>query len=59
MAGYIFDVHTLEMLSGGEVYGKTISEIGQTNKNVVVLTADLMRSNKTGDFKNNHPERFF
>ena len=36
-----------------------LAEIGKTNDRIVVLTADLMRSNKTGDFMKAHPDRFF
>ncbi len=59
MGGTIFDVSTIEMLSSGEIYGQAIAEVGQTEPNVVVLTADLMRSNKTGVFKDAFPERYF
>jgi len=41
------------------MYGKVLAEIGQRNPDIVVLTADLMRSNKTGDFAKVVPERFF
>ncbi|MEI7616876.1 MAG: transketolase C-terminal domain-containing protein [Actinomycetota bacterium] len=42
-----------------EVYGKKLAEIGKKNDKVVVLTADLMRTTKTIDFKDVYPERFF
>ncbi|MBC8757126.1 transketolase family protein [Kordia sp. YSTF-M3] len=40
-------------------FGDGLTELGQTNPNVVALCADLTGSLKMGDFKNNHPERFF
>ena len=40
-------------------YGETIIEIGKQNRNVVVLTADLMHSTNVEGFKKQFPERFF
>lgn len=40
-------------------FGDGLTELGKTNPNVVALCADLTGSLKMGDFKNNHPERFF
>ncbi|WP_420573057.1 transketolase family protein [Kordia sp.] len=40
-------------------FGDGLTELGKTNENVVALCADLTGSLKMGDFKNNHPERFF
>jgi transketolase len=40
-------------------YGEVIIEIGKQNKNVVVLTADLMHSTNVEGFKKQFPERFF
>ena len=42
-----------------EAYGKALADLANTNKNVVVLDADLSKSTKTADFKNVAPERFF
>jgi transketolase len=36
-----------------------MTELGQTNEQVVALCADLIGSLKFDDFKKNHPERFF
>lgn len=41
-----------------EAYGKALKEIGQINKNIVVLDADLSKSTKTADFKNVCEDRF-
>ncbi|NLM53148.1 MAG: transketolase family protein [Firmicutes bacterium] len=49
----------VEKMSAREVYGKKMAEIGSKDERIVVLTADLMRSNRTGDFQKAHPERFF
>ena len=40
-------------------FGAGLTELGQTNENVVALCADLIGSLKMDDFKANHPERFF
>ncbi|WP_426430806.1 transketolase family protein [Winogradskyella sp. HB-48] len=40
-------------------FGAGLTELGQTNENVVALCADLTGSLKMDDFKANHPERFF
>jgi len=40
-------------------FGAGLTELGQTNENVVALCADLTGSLKMDAFKDNHPERFF
>lgn len=40
-------------------FGAGLTELGQSNENVVALCADLIGSLKMYDFKKNHPERFF
>jgi transketolase len=40
-------------------FGAGLTELGQTNPNVVALCADLTGSLKMNDFQKNHPERFF
>lgn len=57
--GFTFTTDTYDMMTPAEVYGKVITEMANVNRDIVVLTSDLMRSNKTGDFKQVHPERFF
>ena len=42
-----------------DAYGKALVELGEKNKNVVVLDADLAAATKTGAFKKAFPERFF
>jgi len=42
-----------------ESYGKALVELAKSNKNVVVLDADLSKSTKTAEFKAVAPERFF
>ena len=40
-------------------YVDTLMELGATNKNIVVLEADLMSCTNTGVFKKAYPDRFF
>ena len=40
-------------------YGEALAELGEENKNVVVLDADLSGATKTSIFANKFPERFF
>ena len=42
-----------------ESYGIALLELGEENKDVVVLDADLSKSTKTNGFKNEFPDRFF
>lgn len=42
-----------------EVYGSVLAELGNENKDIVVLDADLSGSTKSGIFAKAHPERFF
>lgn len=40
-------------------YGEKIAELGKTNKEIVVLDADLSSATKTSIFKKENPDRFF
>jgi transketolase len=40
-------------------FGAGLTELGKTNPEVVALCADLTGSLKMGEFKANHPDRFF
>jgi transketolase len=57
--GFTYNIIEVEKFATREVYGKVLVSLSETNKNIVVLTADLMRSNKTGDFARAYPKRFF
>ena len=41
------------------VYGKTITELGALDENIVVLDADISKSTNTFQFAKRFPERFF
>jgi len=48
-----------EQLYQRDVYGKTLIELGKSDKNIVVLDADLSSSTRTGWFAKEFPDRFF
>lgn len=48
----------LEQAPTRDGYGKALIELGDTDPNVVVLTADLADSTRVLDFKKKYPERF-
>jgi transketolase len=48
-----------ESLYQRDIYGQTLVELGKTNKEIVVLDADLSGSTRTGLFAKVFPERFF
>ncbi len=41
------------------IFGEELADIADTDPRIVVMTADLARSNRTNDFAARHPERFF
>lgn len=41
-----------------DAYGKTLVELGESDKKILVLDADLAAATKTGMFKKAHPEKF-
>jgi transketolase len=47
------------MIATREAYGKALRELGEQNKAVVALDADLAKSTKSYDFGEAYPERFF
>ncbi len=56
---FTYTTDTYDQFTQAEVYGKVITKMAEANKDIVVLTSDMTRSNKTGDFKKTFPERFF
>jgi transketolase len=49
----------MELLYQRDIYGQTLIELGRSNKDIVVLDADLSSSTRTGLFAKEFPERFF
>jgi transketolase len=54
----LFDAE-VETLPTRDGFGEALVELGEKNKNVVVLTADLSESTRTDEFAKKFPERFF
>jgi len=48
-----------EKMATRQAYGKKLVELGETNKNLVVMDADLSKSTMTAEFGKAYPERFF
>lgn len=48
-----------EKIATRDAYGKALVELGNENKDIVVLDADLTKSTKTDNFAKKFPERFF
>lgn len=48
-----------EKIATREAYGKALAALGEHNKDVVVLDADLSKSTKTAVFQKSFPNRFF
>ena len=48
-----------EKIATRQSYGEALAELGEENKNVVVLDADLSGATKTSIFAKEFPERFF
>ena len=42
-----------------QAYGKSLVETGKTNKDLIVMDADLSKSTMTAEFAKVYPERFF
>jgi transketolase len=52
-------LEAMDKANAREIYGRRIAELATRHPDVVALTADLMGTNKFGDFKKVHPDRFF
>lgn len=48
-----------DKVSAREVYGQKLIELGEKHQNIVVLSADLVRSTNITKFHNRYPERTF
>ena len=48
-----------ELIATRDAYGKALARVGEKNKNIVVLEADLSKSTKTEIFAKKFPDRFF
>ncbi|MCF0142104.1 MAG: transketolase family protein, partial [Parasporobacterium sp.] len=53
------DLSAEKKVATRDSYGQSLKELGKTEKNLVVLTADLADATKTGVFQKEFPERHF
>lgn len=54
----LMDLNTTPNIATRDAYGKTLTQLGADNKDIIVLDADLSKSTKTADFAKVFPERF-
>ncbi|EZQ06958.1 MULTISPECIES: transketolase family protein [Acidianus] len=45
--------------SAREAFGKTLTKLGEDDKNIIVITADVGDSSRASYFKEKHPDRYF
>ncbi|HSA24177.1 MAG TPA: transketolase family protein, partial [Myxococcota bacterium] len=57
--GLTWTVEDADQMTQAEIYGAVITQMGQKDKRLVALTADLARSTKIGKFEEKIPDRFF
>ncbi len=57
--GLVYTAVESSKFATAEIFGKTLCELGETNKNIVALTPDLKGSTKIGEFCDKFPDRFF
>ena len=57
--GLTWTVEDADQMTQAEIYGAVITQMGQKDRRLVALTADLARSTKIGKFEEKIPERFF
>ncbi|HUD44991.1 MAG TPA: transketolase C-terminal domain-containing protein [Patescibacteria group bacterium] len=55
----LFDKEKIELKSVRDGFGDGLMELGKTNPDVVVLTADLSESTRVEKFAKEYPQRFF
>ena len=53
-----WDLATSAELARSAVAGEVLADLADVDERIVVLTADLMYSNRTSDFAARHPDRF-
>ncbi|MCL2006484.1 MAG: transketolase family protein [Treponema sp.] len=59
ITGTNWNAYDAATMTAREIYGRTLAELGNHNKKIVGLTADLENTTSIVHFKKAHPERFF
>jgi transketolase len=57
--GLTWTIDDADSMTAAEIYGDVLTKLGEKNKKIVALTADLAGSTKIGKFQKKHPDRFF
>lgn len=57
--GLTWTVEDADKMTAAEIYGQVLTQLGDQDKTIVALTADLANSTKIGAFQKKHADRFF
>jgi len=57
--GLTWNVYDANTMTQAEIYGRVLCALGETNEDIVGLSADLAKSTKIGEFAAKFPRRFF
>ncbi|RJO71584.1 MAG: transketolase family protein [Myxococcales bacterium] len=57
--GLTWTIDDADHMTQAELYGEVLTRLGEENKKIVALTADLAGSTKIGRFQKTHPDRFY
>ena len=58
VTGTTWTVYDANIMTQAEVYGRVLCELGEKDKRIVAITADMAHSTKIGVFGDAFPERF-
>jgi transketolase len=56
--GLTWNVYDANTMTQADIYGKVLCVLGEENRNIVGLSADLAKSTKIGEFAAKFPDRF-
>ncbi len=59
MAGTTWTTYDANKMASKEIYGRVLAELGETDKRIVGVTADLAKSTNIGNFGDQFPDRIF
>ncbi len=56
--GITWTIDDADHMTQAEIYGEVLTKLGEKNKKIIAMTADLAGSTKIGAFQKKHPDRF-
>ena len=59
ITGTTWNCYDASTMTPREIYGRTLAEMGKTDKRIVGLTADLAKTTSVVHFADAFPDRFF